>query len=387
MDSIVTRNVARSKDWLSNQVFPLWFEKGIHAGDGGFVEALSLRGEILDLPRRAMVQARQIYAFRTGMDMGCFPEARTRAVVARAAAFLIERYSAPSGAFFHSIPSASKPGNEQPDLYTQAFALFGLANAYAAAPEASIKRRALALVDYLRRERRAPGGGYTELEDGRFVLRSNPHMHLFEAAIAWLRADEDPRWKELAAEILDLCLTKFVDPETGALCERFAGDWTPERTDGRFVFEPGHHYEWSWLITLHAESRGLDATQVPLRLYRIAEARGVSPGGDAYDEVWSDGVPKKKSSRFWPQGERTKSAARLGAHAPDGEKPGFARSADMALESLSRYLQTPEPGLWRDTLLENGQFREEPVKASSLYHIINAIEEYAALRPGLTSSR
>jgi mannose-6-phosphate isomerase len=320
------------------------------------------------------------------MGLGCFPETETRAIIARAAAFLTERYSVPSGAFIHSFDGAGRPRNEQSDLYTQAFALFGLANAYAVSPEAAYKRRAISLADYLQRERRASDGGYTEIDNGRFVLRSNPHMHLFEAAIAWMRIDADPRWKDLASEILDLCLTKFIDPESGALCEYFSAGWTPARTGGHFVFEPGHHYEWSWLMTLYEESTGLDLGPVRVRLFQIGETRGLSPEGNAYDEVWSHAVPKKKSSRFWPQGERTKSAVRMGTHAAKDEQAPFARAADEAFESLSRFLQTPMPGLWRDTLLETGHFREEPTKASSLYHIINACDEYIALRPSLSTS-
>jgi mannose-6-phosphate isomerase len=48
---------------------------------------------------------------------------------------------------------------------------------------------------------------------------------------------------------------------------------------------------------------------------------------------------------------------------------------------LWRYLETKKPGLWLDTLTENGTFAEQPVKASSLYHIINALSEYITLRP------
>jgi mannose-6-phosphate isomerase len=379
------KNIAAARTWLSDRVFPLWTEKGIDAASGAFVEALSLAGEPLDLPRRAMVQARQIYSFRTGMKLGCCPEAAARPAVGRASRVLAVDYSLPSGAFMHSIGPDGKQKNEKPDLYTQAFALFGMANGFAVSPDERLKARALILVDYLRRERRAPGGGYTELENGAVVLRSNPHMHLFEAALAWMQADPDPRWKDLAEEVLELCLTKFIDSESGALCEYFEDGWKPVRIDGRFLFEPGHHYEWSWLMMLHEELTGRNLSRARTGLFRLAEKHGLSPERLAFDEVWSDGNPKKRSSRFWPQGERVKAAVRLGSCAPQNERAGYARAADDALEALQRFLQTPTPGLWRDTLLDDGQFREEPAKASSLYHIINALDEYITFRPGLPS--
>ncbi len=386
MSSIPARNIEAARSWLAGQVFPLWAAKGIDPRGGGFIEALSLTGEPLDVPRRAMVQARQIYSFRTGMKLGCLPEGAARAAIGSACSALLERYSLPSGAFIHSVDAAGKPKNGQADLYTQAFALFGLANAFAVAPDERLKRRALLLADYLRRERRAPGGGYTEIENGAVVLRSNPHMHLFEAALAWMQADPDPRWRELAEEVLNLCLKKFIDPETGALCEYFQGTWEPVRTDGHFLFEPGHHYEWSWLMMLHEESTGRDLGRVRTGLFQAAEKHGIGRERLAFDEVWSHGVPKKRSSRFWPQGERVKAAVRLGARAPESARGEYARAADDAFGALFRFLQAPTPGLWRDTLLETGGFREEPAKASSLYHIINAFDEYIAFRPEMPSA-
>ncbi|MFI5363038.1 MAG: AGE family epimerase/isomerase [Elusimicrobiota bacterium] len=384
MNPSAAEQISRSKDWLSKRVFPLWLERGIDHRGGAFVEALSLKGEAIDLPRRALVQARQIYSFRTAARLGFIPENAAREIVGRAAGHLVDRYSVPSGAFIHSVDVAGKPHSERLDLYTQAFGLFGLANAYALLHDEGLKKRASALAAYLSRERRAPDGGYTELENGAMVYRSNPHMHLFEAALAWKAVDPDPRWKTLADEVLELCLARFFDANSGSLCENFQEGWALSRTDGRFFFEPGHHYEWSWLMLLHEEATGRDLSAARAALFRTAEEFGRGPQGDAMDEIWSDGAPKKKSSRFWPQCERIKAAVRMGARAPKSEQARFARAADEAAAALFRFFEVPTPGLWRDTRLESGAFREEPAKGSSLYHIINALDEYAAFRPVLT---
>ncbi len=59
---------------------------------------------------------------------------------------------------------------------------------------------------------------------------ANPHMHLFEATLAWSAVDDDPAWASMADGIAQLCLGKFIDAETGALrecfCQRLvAGGW------------------------------------------------------------------------------------------------------------------------------------------------------------------
>ena len=58
----------------------------------------------------------------------------------------------------------------------------------------------------------------------------------------------------------------------------------------------------------------------------------------------------------------------------------WSYSADEAMDVLWSYLNQPARGLWSDTRSETGTFDQLPVKASSLYHIINALSEYEAKR-------
>ncbi|HRO67602.1 MAG TPA: AGE family epimerase/isomerase, partial [Pseudobdellovibrionaceae bacterium] len=72
-----------------------------------------------------------------------------------------------------------------------------------------------------------------------------------------------------------------------------------------------------------------------------------------------------------------------GLEVPTDRQAAFALSADQALEALFGYFQTPVKGLWQDARQENGESTKQDPKASSLYHIINAIDEYVTLRPRL----
>ena len=65
------QNIEKCKAWLTKDVYPLWSQKGIDKANGGFVESLTFEGEPMDVPRRAMVQSRQIYSFLTGSRLGC----------------------------------------------------------------------------------------------------------------------------------------------------------------------------------------------------------------------------------------------------------------------------------------------------------------------------
>lgn len=383
MTTQVQKNIEFSKKWLSHYVYPLWGDRGVDKINGGFVESLSFDGEPLPLDRRAMVQARQIYSFLTGARLGSCPPNWAHQHVILGTKYLVDKFSLPSGAFRYSVQIDGTPKNDTPDLYTQAFALFGLAQEFSITKDPKTKERALALLKYLKRDRTVPGGGYTELDDqGNKFYRSNPHMHLFESAIAWMQIDPDPRWTELGNELINLCLEKFIDPKTGVIGEYFDASWHHKIESGRFVFEPGHQYEWAWLMSLFEDLTKKDLKDIRHRIFNLAEKFGTSPQRKvAFDEVWSDWTPKKTSSRFWPQCERIKAAVRLGSEVTKDAQGPYAKAADDALETLFRFFGTPVAGMWYDQLSENDAFSGDFSKSSSLYHIVNALEEYIILRP------
>lgn len=371
-------NIEKSKKWLTNDVYPLWFQKGIDKKNGGFVESIAFTGEAMDVPRRAMVQARQIYSLLIGSKLGCCSKEAAYAAIEQGTRYLMESFSLPSGAFMYSINTDGTAKSPNPELYTQAFALFGLAQAYSLKPSSEIKDRAKAVVKYLYRERKVPGGGFTELDEkGNISYKSNPHMHLFESAIAWMQIDADQEWKDLGHELITLCLNKFIDPASQVLGEYFDDNWNHLKENGHFVYEPGHQYEWAWLMSLYQDLTGQDLKAARHQLFLLAEKYGVSPSRKVvFDEMWSNYQPKTETSRFWPQCERIKAAVRLENEVPAEQKELYSRAADDALEVLFNFFETPIKGLWYDVLSTNDTFNANSAKASSLYHIVNAMEEY-----------
>jgi mannose/cellobiose epimerase-like protein (N-acyl-D-glucosamine 2-epimerase family) len=373
----------KSLSWLKQDVFPLWMKNGIDLESGSFVEALSMEGEALSSSRRALVQSRQIYSFVTAAKIEIIERGLAEKIVYAGIESFTKNYIQESGACIHSVDIKGSPDNTDLDLYTQAFALFAYANAFEITHHQKYKDQALKLLDYLRTHRKALGGGYTEIKGGKTFYQSNPHMHLFEAALAWATVDSATEWEELSSELYHLCMNKFIDAETGNLCEHFDEGWKPQRVDGNFIFEPGHHFEWAWLLSIYQDFFHTNTKDACLSLYEKATHYGVNDKHFVVDEVWSNGVVKKSSSRFWPQCERIKAACRLGSDFQTINKNLFATHADQGLEVLFSYFQTPIKGLWQDVLLENGEFSKQDPKGSSLYHIINALDEYLNLRPKL----
>src|SRR4051812_3641058 len=79
-------SIMKPVEWLAKCVLPLWLERGLDPQAGGFYEALSLdQGQPVIGPRRAMVQARQIYSWRIALDMGLIEKNRAEKDIQSAA--------------------------------------------------------------------------------------------------------------------------------------------------------------------------------------------------------------------------------------------------------------------------------------------------------------
>lgn len=363
------------KAWLFEQALPIWSKKGVDPS-GGFFENLTFNGEPERVPRRALVQARQIFSFRTALEIQALDRHTAEKSIDSGVQYLLKNYSLPSGGFIHSVDDQGRSVNAVPELYTQAFALFGLANAYAVLKKPEIKTRAKELLKYLNKERKLNGGGFSELSGSKVLYEANPHMHLFEASIYWMETDKDSEWRELADSVLELCLSRFINKD-GFLAEHFDESWSPLKENGRFVFEPGHHCEWAWLMGRYEKVTGRDLLSVRKKLFALSEQYGLHEDrGAVMDEVWSDGTAKMKSSRFWPQCERIKAAMQMSRDPRIGDKSYLQSCADQSVETLMQFFNTPHPGLWFDTWTEGGEFKATSAKASSLYHIIGALAEY-----------
>ena len=264
------------------------------------------------------------------------------------------------------------------DLYNQAFALLAYASGHRAFGEAGCwRRQAVALRTTLEQSYAHPRGGFLENRRGQLPRRSNPHMHLLEAALAWIALDDDPGWRHMADSIATLCLEKFMDPATGALREFFADDWSPASGVKGHICEPGHHYEWAFLLHRWAQLTGRNAPEAAPRLIAFADSRGLDARrGVAINAVLADGGVHDPVARLWAQAERIRVYA---AHRRSDDEVA------AAIKGLRRFLATPTEGLWFDQLGADDVFILEPARATSLYHIIGAVAELSHALPAAAS--
>jgi mannose-6-phosphate isomerase len=368
----VERTSSSLRSWLLDRALPLWWSRGADRELGGFHERLRQDATPTGEDRRSRLHPRQIYAFAVGHDLGW--AAHGAAAVRHGLRFYLAHYRRSDGLFLRLVANDGQPRRTDVVLYDQAFALLGLAAGYRLLRDESLRECAIRLLDAVGEHLRHDEQGFTESSAGDQPLLSNSHMHLFEAAIAWMEFDTANRWQQLARQLATLASTRFVDPSTGFLLEFFDGAWRPLGQDARQRVEPGHQYEWAWLLSRWSILSGdAQAQKLALVLFERAETHGIDRARHvAINALTPNGGVMDANARLWPQTERLKAAAVL------GELTRNYRYWAIALESadaLARYLDVPRTGLWRDTLTPDGTFLDEPAPASSLYHIAGAIAQ------------
>ena len=365
------QRAAAARGWLFDAALPLWAERGFDAAADCFHERIDQDGAPASaLPRRIRVQARQTAVFARAGRLGW--EGPWREIADTGAQILGIRALRPGGGTRHLLGPDGAPADERADLYDLAFVVYALAEAaHALGDRADLIEAAEALVAWAEANWSDPHGGFREGEvTPTPPRRQNPHMHLFEALLALYEASGKREHLARAGAIAALFKDKLFDARHGALPEYFDAAWRP--LEERIV-EPGHHFEWAWLLDRWRRLGGSDLSAEGERLRVHGEVYGVEPSSAAiYDEVFADGRPRTKSSRLWPHTERIKANVVRFERTRD---VAAANAAVDAFDMLMRYCDTPIAGLWRDRLMPDGSFVEEAAPASSFYHIMVALSE------------
>jgi mannose/cellobiose epimerase-like protein (N-acyl-D-glucosamine 2-epimerase family) len=360
--------------WLCDAAYPLWSTAGVDPA-GGFHERLAQNGRALIEPRRSRVNPRQAYCFAMAPSLGWRGESAR--LIKHALGYFVARYQRPDGLFRTLVAADGSSLDDRALLYDQAFALLAF-NVAAACGEsrAEYERQSFELHARVMKHMKLAGQGFATGVPASLPLQSNPHMHLFEAALAGCEVCSDSSvWKPISDEIAELALSKFVDSKTGALREFFDEQWNPAPGIPGRIVEPGHQFEWAWLLLRWGGAKHARARAVALKLIEIGETHGVR-NGLATNSLLDDFSPHDAGARLWPQTERLKAAA-IAARLT-GEAKYFAMTV-AAADRLQRYLDCPVPGLWYDRIDPQGNIVDEPAPASSFYHLVAAIAEISAL--------
>ncbi|WP_428643150.1 AGE family epimerase/isomerase [Roseibium sp.] len=364
--------------WLTAKALPVWSNAGADAERGECFEAIDLASLTpVAAQRRARIVPRQIYSFLEGARLGWHGPAAELAGGIHS--WFVKHYLTSDGYYAAAVDLDNAVSDPAFDLYNQAFALFGFAQIAASLPSrrAMATEQATNLLKCLIENYRHPEAGFREDNPDRTPLCSNPHMHLFEACLAWEAISDDPAWATLSDEIAELALTRFIDPVSGGLREFFDLNWEPMPGEKGRVMEPGHQFEWAWLLARWGQSRSdAGALVAARRLYDIGWTYGIDETrGTAFMSLNDDFTVRDPIARLWGQTEWIKAAIALAQISAGPERDAYLADIPDAVQALKIYFKGVPDGLWRDKLRPDGTFVDEPATASSFYHIVCAISE------------
>jgi mannose/cellobiose epimerase-like protein (N-acyl-D-glucosamine 2-epimerase family) len=368
------------RDWAVQQALPLWASTGFDREHRRFEERLTLRGErIVDVPIRLMVQARQIYCYglaaQRGWHEGALP------LVEAAFQSMIRDYHRRDGAdgWVFSVHRDGAVADGKRDLYAHAFVLLAVASYV----RATKRHEALEVADetlaYLDRDLRAPAGGYLDAVPPADALRrQNPHMHVLEGLLSLWAASGEARYLRRAQTIVELFRSRFFQPDHGILAEYFDVHLKPAPGVTGTICEPGHHYEWVWLLRWFERATGQGLQPFATALYVHADRYGYDGDGLIVDELRADGTVQLASHRAWPMTEAIKASV---AEAALGRAGAADRAAELAGRLMDRFL-LPIGG-WMDRLDAAGRPAVDFMPASTLYHVLCAVDELDRFSTGV----
>ncbi len=366
---------ARIVPWLTDAALPLWSAPtGWDGTHGGCVESLSLSGAPnLDLNKRVRVQARQLYVFAHAHLLGYAAASDQLEPILD---YLVSRaHNHARGGWVHLLAPDGAVVDARRDMYDQAFVLHGLAWAQAALGDEAVAGHIRATLSFVDSDlRHGPESGYHESDLRSLPRRQNPHMHWLEALLALYDVTGDDGVMARADAIVTLFHRHFFDAETHTLGEYFTEDWQRASGADGDIVEPGHHFEWVWLLHKYERLGGRHPVKQHARaLYDFARAHGVDPAaGFAVDELNRSGQVVRSSRRCWPQTEALKAhitAARWwGADTVDQ----VAQLVDGLFDS---YLDVSPAGGWQDQFDAQGRPMADAMPASTLYHLFLAFAE------------
>lgn len=360
-------------DWIFNIALPWWAAHGVDRADGGYVEQVTPGGRDVGIAfKRTRVTARQIYVFSHGYMMGFAPGLD---VARHGVDYLVSKtWLGPDKGFARKLSRSGALLDATPDLYDHAFALFAFAWHHKASGDTASRDWMHRTLDFTEANLRVAGGeGFWHELPPNGWRQQNPHMHLTEACLAAFEATGEARFADLARELVTLFTSRFFDLGSQTLAEYYTPDLARAPGDDGRITEPGHQFEWAWILNACRKLLGTELAPQIRALAQFAEQNGVDPAtGITFNTVRDDGVPIDRASRTWPNTERIKAAIAL--HELDGVDPS-AVIAGSGRVLFERFLSQNTPGTWIDLVDANGKPVPGNAPASSLYHVLLAFAE------------
>lgn len=295
--------------------------------------------------------------------------------------YICDRYYDPETGLWHfALEDGGAIADRTCDLYALSFVIFACSHYYTATGDARAANAARGVLDLVDRRFRLQGlPGFAEALDVRGrplpqVRRQNPHMHLLEACLFAYETWNDPAYAAMADEMVALFYGHFYKTGKQGLCEFFTDDLRPHPERGERL-EPGHYFEWVWLLKRHGAMTGENDRHdaVAFELLDWANRYGWDAEyGGIYDTVAPDGHVLAATKRIWPFCEALKANALMLDSAPDRQALKDRMSSMVSVFNRKYML---ERGFWTEWLNRDLTPAADYMPGTTPYHVYFGIAE------------
>ena len=368
------RNEMRSE--LENNILPFWMNKMEDNEEGGFYGQITGEDELKpEASKGAILNARILWTFSSAYRLLKKPEYLETAT--RAKRYLIDRFYDPQyGGIYWELDYKGNPLDTKKQIYAIGFAIYGLSEYARATGDEEALAYAQQLFDVIEQHSfDSEQNGYVEaltrdwqpIEDMRLSDKDenekktmNTHLHILEPYTNLYRVWKDEQLERQLRNLIEVFITRILDPQTGHLNLFFEEDWTNKYR----IYSYGHDIEASWLI--HEAALVLGDPEVLKRIepiiIRIAQAadEGLNPDGSMIYENFLDKQKIDRELHWWVQAENVVGHINLYQHF------GNTEALDTAVrcwEFIKTKLIDHEQGEWHWSLLPDGSVNRRDDKA------------------------
>ncbi|MFD2571477.1 AGE family epimerase/isomerase [Spirosoma soli] len=349
-------------------ILTFWMKHSPDTERGGFVGRLSDTGQVdSDAPKGSVLNARILWTFSAAYRQtgnAAYRDIADRAYQYFITHFLDETY----GGVYWSVNPAGKPLNTRKQIYSLAFAIYGLSEHYRISQEPAALKACQELYTWIERYSfdRAEGG-YLEafsregalLNDLRLSEKDrndpktmNTHLHILEGYANLYRIWPDAGLGQQIRGLLATFQMHILDADTHQMRLFFTPDWQPTANLVSF----GHDIEASWLLLEAAEVLGDEKLIHQFKQIAVAMAQatmaGVQPDGSLYHELDRDRNHYDTHREWWVSAEAM--VGFLNAYQLTGQAHFYQQSVQV-WQFAQMHLLDRERGEWRWGVLDDYQ--------------------------------
>ena len=371
--------LSRTESYLTEALLPFWIERSPDHECGGFLTYFDRNGRPSgETIKTFLMQIRMLYSMSSAHRAG-YGGGRCADLARMGADFILRHYwDELNEGWMWIADRQGRPTFKDKVGYGQCFGMYAFSEYFLATGNERGREAAeqtyAAVCKHMADTRH---GGYFEImqpdwqpeRPGKYGgdrKSFDVHMHMMEALTNLYEMTRSATHRRRLLEVIDLILTRMLDPEHGTGYMQFALDFTPlpaimfavewgsneEPEDG--VARPlnytsyGHNVEFAWLL-LHAA----DVLGVPREIYAEAVRRicdqciefGIDQEfGGVYIEGPADAPPKVHRKQFWQQAEVL--IGMLDAYVLFGEEKywnAFRKVYDFVFD---KFVNMPAGGEW-----------------------------------------